>query len=292
MPHPKELIAGVVSILEKQYPPCDDYSYLLEQILVGSRVRMFPDIQIIQGGKVKCVVEIGYTRPEKFSEYRRRGIPDIRWYSKEGKLHNDQHIVSVVEKIVPQQEDMWSGILLSGQLVSWFCDGCYADCEEEVKLSAEEDGIVLTEDEITSRTTDCYDEDEADGSGRFAWIFTNGNRRCCALFCDVCGRGDVALGSFESKGLMLYREYKDCLEDLATYDDFLCYWSRLTRNGEENKMFSGTFDQVAEEVLNFSGEQIEYGRCGKWGCEEDWYMEIKTQHEAQVRRLHQINHSQ
>jgi hypothetical protein len=49
---------------------------------------MLPDIQVVdEGGAVHCVVEVGYTRPEKLTRYRALGIPDVRWYAKDGTLH-------------------------------------------------------------------------------------------------------------------------------------------------------------------------------------------------------------
>ena len=45
--------------------------------------RMAPDILVLDfDGRLLCVVEIGYTRPEKLGRYQALGIPDVRWYAK------------------------------------------------------------------------------------------------------------------------------------------------------------------------------------------------------------------
>jgi len=44
---------------------------------------MAPDILVLDfDGRLLCVVEIGYTRPEKLGRYQALGIPDVRWYAK------------------------------------------------------------------------------------------------------------------------------------------------------------------------------------------------------------------
>ena len=77
MAHSKKLIDDCVKVLSADYP-IEQYNYVLEKGLNGARV--LPDIQIIKGDSVVCVVEIGYTRPDKIQTYRNREINDIRWY--------------------------------------------------------------------------------------------------------------------------------------------------------------------------------------------------------------------
>ena len=91
MSHSSELLASIQRKIENDYPPNQGFSYLIEQRLVRSKRNFYPDIQVLEEGKVVCAVEIGYTRPEKLSWYQKHGIEDIRWYGKDGKLH--KHVV-------------------------------------------------------------------------------------------------------------------------------------------------------------------------------------------------------
>lgn len=108
MGHDLGLLNKVMTKLQEHYP-MDEYEYVFEERLHKKKDRMYPDIQILKGDVIKCVVEIGYTRPEKLKRYRELHIQDIRWYSKESDLMNEQQIVSqpVIEKIIPN-EDVWS----------------------------------------------------------------------------------------------------------------------------------------------------------------------------------------
>jgi hypothetical protein len=84
--HPKELIAMIMAKLQAEYPVSAGFEYVIEKALLGTR--MLPDILIKHGQKNVCAVEIGYTRPEKLTDYRRdHRIHDVRWYDREGKLH-------------------------------------------------------------------------------------------------------------------------------------------------------------------------------------------------------------
>jgi hypothetical protein len=85
--HDPTLIRGICDLLEREYSPAL-YDYVIEKPILGTR--MFPDIAIVKKSskKIVCVVEIGYTRPEKLTAYRRElKIPDVRWYDKQGVLH-------------------------------------------------------------------------------------------------------------------------------------------------------------------------------------------------------------
>jgi hypothetical protein len=87
MSHDPTLIRRVCEDLEKDYDP-SLYEYVIERpVLEG---RMFPDVATIErsSGMFQCVVEIGYTRPEKVTAYREQlKIPDVRWYCPQGTLH-------------------------------------------------------------------------------------------------------------------------------------------------------------------------------------------------------------
>jgi hypothetical protein len=86
MPHSAELIETVRRLIERDYPSTQ-YVYRIERGIPGTGMR--PDIMVCdQAGGVFCVVEIGYTLPEKLTAYRDDlKIPDVRWYDKQGRLH-------------------------------------------------------------------------------------------------------------------------------------------------------------------------------------------------------------
>jgi hypothetical protein len=87
MPHSPNLIASILRLVEKDYPP-GSYRYEIERPIPGTK--MFPDILVWSGHRIQCAVEIGYTRPEKLTAYRaEHKIPDVRWYDKAGNLHAD-----------------------------------------------------------------------------------------------------------------------------------------------------------------------------------------------------------
>jgi hypothetical protein len=103
MPHDLALIRRICALLEREYDPAL-YEYVIEKVIPGTR--MHPDVAIKgkASGKIQCVVEIGYTRPEKLTAYRRElKIPDVRWYDKQGVLHADvtEKTVKVTVEIVP-----------------------------------------------------------------------------------------------------------------------------------------------------------------------------------------------
>ncbi len=106
MGHKQELLDLVSRKLFLDYPK-NDFIYLYEKRLYENK-RMEPDITIRNKETRECVclVEIGYTRPEKLSFYRNKmGVFDVRWYDKTGILHGDVKEVSIKAKydvILPQ----------------------------------------------------------------------------------------------------------------------------------------------------------------------------------------------
>lgn len=104
MAHPKELITKIADLLAVEYPPRSGFSFIYERPINQwfkkelGRSMMSPDITILSANRPVCVVEIGYTRPEKLTAYRNvLKIPDVRWYAKDGVLHGDvqERVVSV-----------------------------------------------------------------------------------------------------------------------------------------------------------------------------------------------------
>lgn len=85
MSHPVELLDAIEAMLRARYP-LSRYRYVREAPLMGDR-HYQPDIQVFTfAGALQCVVEVGYTRPEKLRHYEGLAIPDIRWYAKDGRL--------------------------------------------------------------------------------------------------------------------------------------------------------------------------------------------------------------
>jgi len=96
MGHSRELLDRIAADVAATWPPARGYRVEFERPLPGVR-GMLPDIQVVDSaGKVHCVVEIGYTRPEKLTHYRASGIEDVRWYDKAGNLHEGPVLRTVV----------------------------------------------------------------------------------------------------------------------------------------------------------------------------------------------------
>ena len=131
MSHSKEIIDRAVGLVRADYSETD-YVLLIERGLVVAGVesrRYQPDIQVFAAsgrGRVPlCTVEIGYTRPEKLDHYKQIGIPDVRWYSKEGQLFAPSPVVATklitkrTTRIVdtrPDPTDSWRVVEIQGDL--------------------------------------------------------------------------------------------------------------------------------------------------------------------------------
>jgi hypothetical protein len=104
MSHSAELIETVRRLIERDYPSTQ-YVYRIERGIPGTGMR--PDIMVCdQAGGIFCVVEIGYTLPEKLTAYRDDlKIPDVRWYDKQGRLH--VKAVAHYKKVVAHCESGW-----------------------------------------------------------------------------------------------------------------------------------------------------------------------------------------
>lgn len=104
MAHDPSLIYRICELLRKDYDPTI-YEFVIEKAIPGTR--MHPDVVVrdISTKKIECAVEIGYTRPEKLTAYRKQlKIPDVRWYDRQGNLHGDvkEKIVKVSLELVPR----------------------------------------------------------------------------------------------------------------------------------------------------------------------------------------------
>lgn len=91
MGHGSDLLEKISGKLRREYPE-PPYRYEYEKRIDGTQWE--PDILI----SLICVVEIGYTRPEKLAAYRDELlIDDVRWYSKDGQLHAELPTLTLVD---------------------------------------------------------------------------------------------------------------------------------------------------------------------------------------------------
>lgn len=176
MSHSRELIAAVLDGIVREYPPEDGFKAVVEKRLLGQKRNVQPDIQMLDAaGKVVCVVEIGYTRPEKISYYRDVGIRDVRWYDKSGVLHSSitGHVtIEYTERRVrelPDPADKFYLLELHG-----------ADCGECMRDHHRRDD--LDEEGETGE----YEELAYYGVTS-SIIVANNKRRCVIIYCDECG---------------------------------------------------------------------------------------------------------
>ncbi len=114
--HPEELLEECVMHLEETFP-VDKYVYIFEQRLPNTR--FIPDILVVslEDTKVVCIVEVGYTRPEKLAAYIERGVPDVRWYSKDMVLlshYTNKKRKGIHIKATPKHKGVFAaGLLLN-----------------------------------------------------------------------------------------------------------------------------------------------------------------------------------
>lgn len=158
MGHAPELLDHIEQRVRRDYPSPRDV--LREQRLM--RERVYPDLQVVDAaGTVVCVVEIGYTRPEKLALYKRLGIGDVRWYSKAGELLNPYTVTARVKRrVVPKTEVFYFAMVDECDL----CPDCVADWDGDAE-AAEEDGA----------------------GAALACIWFNESRLLTLLVCDACG---------------------------------------------------------------------------------------------------------
>jgi hypothetical protein len=159
MSHSAALIAAILERVRADYP-APAYHVTVEARLPGSR--LYPDIQITDGaGKVVCVAEIGYTRPEKLTAYRHELlIPDVRWYAKDGALHAHGLTATIDPKEVTGPAGDYSVYTFGGEVA---CPSCAAAYGSETDEAAD----LASRDVTASLLTDF----------RRAWI---------ACYCDAC----------------------------------------------------------------------------------------------------------
>lgn len=170
MPHPTELLRKILVMVERDYPP-SRYRYAIEKFLPGSP-RVAPDIAVFgPKNEALCVVEIGYTRPEKLTAYRHsRKIADVRWYDKTGLLHGDVQ-EKTVRLTVAFDTDMEVTVYNPFNLVPCFASDCYSDPPDDCEDFDEEMENALDGAQDSVESVIITDDARA-------WIFN---------FCDKCG---------------------------------------------------------------------------------------------------------
>lgn len=248
MSHPVELIDRIAALVQRDYPT-SEYAYITEKAIPGTR--MHPDILVQDAkGQAVCAVEIGYTRPEKLTAYRRElKIPDVRWYDKQGNLHAD-----VVEKVVKVAVDAYPQTQFVGyalrERMPCYTDNClitsYGECgvfpdgpdddqdEEDYNL----DDIELTDAQYS-------DTLEYLLMATCLTVITDYSRVWFHFFCDKCGESEwIAKDA-------------DCTAECVAYD-------LIERDGREfardwtPRAFVGNWDKAQEFCRDYTGDELVY----------------------------------
>jgi hypothetical protein len=243
MPHSKELLGSIAARIAADYPGNAGYELVFEKQL--SRTRMMPDIAVMRAGRPICVVEIGYTRPEKLTAYREMKIPDVRWYDKSGVLHAD-----VLETVMQVKvHGAPSGQVAIYAVEDWV--PCLECAEEELPESTVQRYARRFGYDAESVLREKRDEEAC--AGVSTWLITDYVSLWLPTFCDKCGRPWFA--DPEDDGLMVasacYGKPVEIARELGTRRE-LTSWSeaceRLERAcGLTLNYFDGQFiDEESE----------------------------------------------
>lgn len=191
MSHPADLIARIRLQLEQDYNPAQ-YRYVIEQAI--PKTRMFPDILIVRpDGGMQCAVEIGYTRPEKLTAYRRTlKIPDVRWYDKQGRLHGDveERVVRVRAELtvaVPESVRTYcvrdQAACYDAECIADVCAAC-PDCADTFCDCETDDCNCLT---LLAEQCECDTCFDARYHYVLTHVITDGIKAFFPSLCDKCG---------------------------------------------------------------------------------------------------------
>lgn len=208
MGHSAELIRSIQAQIESDYPR-SQYDYEHECGIPLDR-KMRPDILVYSRSKTNgpnsrqkqlvCVVEIGYTRPEKLSAYKKlHKIPDVRWYDKKGILHAElEKQIIVVKREAEAPPPNWVRVFQVERLIP--CPHCF----EWESADKDEDEDYFLSDE--------YLEDEEELVSEVVTnVITNFNRALSICHCDCCGH----VWSSDPENDL---ECQDLVEELEKYD--------------------------------------------------------------------------
>lgn len=194
MGHSRDLLLLIAADVAKDWPAEAGYRMEFERPLPGVR-GMLPDIIVFDAAsKVRCVVEIGYTRPEKLTYYRQSGIRDVRWYDKEGKLHTGgqpHNGAAYVERFLPAPGVLFKQLVRTGVP----CERCVEDHMASVCGAEHGEGDECVCNPIVQLEGDEWANEHADAqeehSNTFASIVSNGMRWICLVYCDECDQSTV-----------------------------------------------------------------------------------------------------
>jgi hypothetical protein len=288
MSHASSLIDSFLAQIRTSYPEELGHKYIIEETLKGTAINVQPDIQVLsKTGDVICVVEIGYTRPEKLALYKELKIPDIRWYSKEGEFlnaHEHIHMTDVVityHEYIPTEE-IWREVDLN-QTDGLFCQNCFearyiAEKCEVKKIPIGEDTKIEMDYEQDDPTIfeKAHDEWINDAS-IFGELWTNGVRWFCIWFCDECGGSGFMTGD-ELDANIFCQAFYDVETGGFSYDEFLKQHYREMRNKFDDmtaieKVVRGSLYSDLEKAASFEDltkyisetydYPLEYGKIGK-----------------------------
>jgi hypothetical protein len=197
MGHARDLLDRIARKVVAAWPAEQGYRLLFEAPCPLER-RMLPDIQVLgPDGAVCCAVEIGYTRPEKLTAYRRLGIPDVRWYDKAGRLHGDVSVTAITrwrqeDHLRPRKDVRWLQLweygarcrLCEDELVAAYCGAHFAGASEQQPACDCQPRVPLSDDDACTVLDECAD---MFGDRTDVYLFSNGVRVGGFVVCDECG---------------------------------------------------------------------------------------------------------
>jgi len=305
VPHKKERIARIVALLEKDYPQ-NVFRYDLDTKRFMS-TRIMPDVQVFSPNdqiKPVCVVEVGYTRPEKLHHYKQTGIVDIRWYGRDdGRLYSYgdvapiTHTVKVKYAFKPNPKDIWRSIELAGPFQ------CVGALDALDSLAKSVEGIpsrfgklrrivkgfrseihdhwvnwsssraavdlILGEGKLNCAVDELIDVDLC--TDVFCTLWTNGRSAIITRYCDVCGDWRIDDGNGPEDAWFAV-EY----ETAATYESFMNKFrsqvSRFISYGVARSSCEKTVEQLLQ-YLDESGLEVTpiiLDAAKEWGERLPW----------------------
>lgn len=262
MSHPRSLLDAIVTKLASEYPS-DVYEYAFERRLklkgTSAAHVMLPDILISREGNPVCAVEIGYTRPEKLTAYRKAGIADVRWYDKQGDLHADvvERVVQVLLRVRPKGDV--SIYTIEDQVQCEFCPGAWMRSPEVLERYARRFCIV---DFDTTRHAELDDERQ----DVMTWAVTDHARVWLPSSCDKCGKSWFADPTHEAAAVNV-----DALADVSA--------ARSEFGTRTQKPWDAIVEDV-EQVFGLTLDYLEPSYCLVPGDEAALRSEIHSAVEA------------
>ena len=226
--HPKDLLEMIAEKVRTTYPPGSGYVYEFERRIPGTPQVMIPDIWVSdESGKLVCAVEIGYTRPEKLTAYRRvLGLQDVRWYDKKGNLHGDvvEQVIIRKEFIQPPPDVPFRVIPATGMV----CLECMDELTNPAPMDADDLAACDMQCQPEPMTEDAARKEAS--SATYGDYITNGIRHGTLVFCDECTASRIEIDPME---FPFYCE-----------DDARAEWARLRRYGLQDPA-----DQTMRQVI-------------------------------------------